>query len=203
MRTERMALCLAPSPQAALRPWHLPERNAPICLPAELRRGCSPSPGPHSQEPKHETIWCESGLMKVQHGAKWVSTAAGWGANDKTAPWARCCCGYLCRAYGSWLSASLVRFSMGCILRARDAVWLSSLFRSVSLLACSFLRLLCSCGLLAWLLGNKRLSFGSIGWNCYYYYYCVNAGVNAEKWKREWYWLFLPVGGSVSFGAFS
>lgn len=92
--------------------------------------------------------------MKVQHGAKWVSTTAGWGANDKTAPWARCCCGYLCQ--GIWQLAECLTCAIfyGIYLRTREVVLLS-LFRSVSLLACSFLLLLYSYGLLAWLLGNK------------------------------------------------
>lgn len=38
--------------------------------------------------------------MKVQHGAKWVSSTAGWGANDGAAPWAHCGCRGLCQ--GIW-----------------------------------------------------------------------------------------------------
>lgn len=84
-----------------LRPWHLSERNAPIWAPRWVEmRPPPPTQGHTAPEPKHRTIWCESGLMKVQHGAKWVSTTAGWGANDKTAPWAHCCCWYLCQ--GIW-----------------------------------------------------------------------------------------------------
>ena len=84
-----------------LRPWHLSERKAPIRAPCWLEMWPPPPTQGHTApEPKHRTIWCESGLMKVQHGAKWVSTAAGWGANDRTAPWAHCCCWYLCQ--GIW-----------------------------------------------------------------------------------------------------
>lgn len=143
------------------RPPHRPPLRPGICQRGMLqpgsppsRDGAAPSPGPHCSGANTQTIWCESGLMKVQHGAKWVSTTAGRGANDETAPRARCCRGDLCRAYGSWRSALLVRFSVGCILRTRDAVLLSR-FHPACLLACSFLLLLRSYGLLAWLLDHK------------------------------------------------
>lgn len=54
-----------------------------------LERGRSHSISPSvSQEPEipaRDAIWYKSIIMKVQHGAKWVSTSAARGANDKTA----------------------------------------------------------------------------------------------------------------------
>lgn len=102
------------------RPWHLSERNAPIWAPrgAEMRLP-PPVQGHTAPEPKHETIWCESGLMKVQHGAKWVSTTAGWGANDKTAPWAHCCCWYLCQ--GIWQLAECLTCAISCRISPKNA----------------------------------------------------------------------------------
>lgn len=97
------------------RPWHLSERNAPIWAPRWAEMWLPPPIQGHTApEPKHETIWCESGLMKVQHGAKWVSTTAGWGGNDKTAPWAHCCCWYLCQ--GIWQLAECLTCAISYLI---------------------------------------------------------------------------------------
>lgn len=45
----------------------------------------SPSVSQEPEIPARDAIWYKSIIMKVQHGAKWVSTSATWGANDKTA----------------------------------------------------------------------------------------------------------------------
>lgn len=121
------SLVSSPPPhRPPLRPWHLSERNAPIWAPRWAEMWLPPPVQGHTaQEPKHETIWCESGLMKVQHGAKWVSTTAGWGANDKTAPWARCCCGYLCQ--GIWQLAECLTCAIFYPIYPKNA-WCSLAF---------------------------------------------------------------------------
>lgn len=45
----------------------------------------SPSVCQEPKIPARDAIWYKSIIMKVQHGAKWVSTSAARGANDKTA----------------------------------------------------------------------------------------------------------------------
>lgn len=45
----------------------------------------SPSVRQEPKIPARDAIWYKSIIMKVQHGAKWVSTSAARGANDKTA----------------------------------------------------------------------------------------------------------------------
>lgn len=147
------SLCHPPAP----RPWHLSGRIAPIWAPCRAEAGLPPPTRGHTApEPKPGTIWCESGLMKVQHGAKWVSTTAGRGANDKPAPWARCCCRYLCQ--GIWqlaecltcvISYRIFPENVRCILASSLPIFhLSS--------ASSFLALLCSDGLSVWLLSHKH-----------------------------------------------
>ena len=85
----------------ALIPVRLPLPSHPHSPPASspftvlflsllgLERGRSHSISPSvSQEPEipaRDAIWYKSIIMKVQHGAKWVSTSAARGANDKTA----------------------------------------------------------------------------------------------------------------------
>lgn len=48
-------------------------------------RHISPSVSQEPEIPARDAIWYKSIIMKVQHGAKWVSTSAARGANDKTA----------------------------------------------------------------------------------------------------------------------
>lgn len=45
----------------------------------------SPSVSQEPEIPASDAIWYKSIIMKVQHGAKWISTSAARGANDKTA----------------------------------------------------------------------------------------------------------------------
>lgn len=72
-----------------MRPlWHLSPWSSHLGPCCAQSLASSPAKGHKAREPRHGSIWCETGLMKVQHGAKWVCTSAGWGANDGTAPWA-------------------------------------------------------------------------------------------------------------------
>lgn len=52
---------------------------------AEKNHSISPSVRQEPKIPARDAIWYKSIIMKVQHGAKWVSTSAARGANDKTA----------------------------------------------------------------------------------------------------------------------
>lgn len=179
-------------------PWHLSERKAPIRAPCWLEMWPPPPTQGHTApEPKHRTIWCESGLMKVQHGAKWVSTAAGWGANDKTAPWAHCCCWYLCQ--GIWQLAECLTCAISYQIYSENVLYscfLSS--SSISLWPPLFLTFLYFDGLFVWLLGHKYFFSEEIVKLLFLYF---KMWMEKKKNGREWYWLLHPVGSSVSFGA--